>query len=336
MKRTIQILTTTFFVALVLASCTQKAVNTKLNPSLFKHLQQPNVLNLTLETDWKQLMQDKQSETARPALVRWQDDRGTQEIAAEISPRGHARRKICSFPPLKLKFTKENLEAMGLNPNYKGFKLVTHCLDGNDDIVLREYLIYKMLNELTDHSFQVQLAKVTYKSAQDSLETYAFLLENNDELADRLGGELMENKPCKPSAIDAYQYRIMMVFQYMIGNTDWSTANQHNIKLVDCPSKKRPVPVPYDFDYSGMVNAHYAIPPAKLPIKSVRERYFQWLGADPEELQEILPLFEAKKTALCKLINSFDLLPKESRADMLNYLESFYQDMPQGERLANQ
>ncbi len=190
MRRTLQILFILTMAALGAASCTKQQDSTALNPSLFAQLNRQDVVALTLETDWQQLVANKQADLTLPVTMSFQN----QQIAAEISVRGHARRNICAFPPLKLKFSKENLESHGLDTDYKSLKLVTHCIDGNNDLVVREYLMYKMLNVLTESSFRVQLAKVTYTNAQGSTEAYAFLIENNEEMADRLGGELIEQE----------------------------------------------------------------------------------------------------------------------------------------------
>lgn len=338
MKRTLQLFSTLLTAAVLATSCTQEQQSTALNPSLFHHLHQQDVLQLTLEADWEQLIANKQSEDApmMPVQVRWEHANGTtQEAIAKVGVRGHARRNICAFPPLKLKFSEKDLEKWGLNPDYKSLKLVTHCVNDNEELVLREYLTYRLLNELTDESFRVQLAKVTYKSAQGATEAYAFLIENSEEMAERTGGTLIEGELSKLSSIDATQYNLMTVFQFMIGNTDWNMQQQHNIKMVRKTPQSAPTPVPYDFDYSGLVNAHYALTPKQLPIKSVRERFFQWRGSDADQLQATLRMFKEKKAAMYDLILNFEPLSLESRADMLSYLDSFYANLPQAPRLAS-
>ena len=60
----------------------------------------------------------------------------------------------------------------------------------------------------------------------------------------------------------------------MIGNTDWSVGNSHNLQVLQLPEYDKGVPIPYDFDYSGFVGTNYAIPRSTLPIESVEERYF--------------------------------------------------------------
>ncbi|MBK7874075.1 MAG: hypothetical protein IPJ74_27220 [Saprospiraceae bacterium] len=246
--------------------------------------------------------------------------------------RGKTRREICAFPPLKIKFDEKTLQAKGFNPAYENLKLVTHCVAGNDELVLREYLIYLILNQLTNKSFRVQLAKVTYRSINSKIEAYAFVIENNDEMAHRLDGEIVEAEQLK--AIDAAQYRLLTVFQYMIGNTDWNLDKSHNIKLISINKNSSPTPVPYDFDHAGLVNAPYAKPHPMMPVKNVRERYLQWRGTNTEGLEETLQLFKERKEILYQEVIDFELLSKASRQNILQYLDSFYNSLPQIPKLA--
>lgn len=315
-------------------SCKQKQTQLASNPSLFEHWKRDPVLQLTLEADWQHLIANKNE--AVPGTVSWRQTGGNlRQVQAAISTRGNARLNICSFPPLKLNFSEENLASLGLNPAYKSLKIVTLCQQDKEDWLLREYLTYRLLNELTDQSFRVQLAKVTYKSAAGAVESYAFLMENNDEMADRLGGNLLEETMPAVSKVDAAQYTLLTVFEYMIGNTDWSIAKQHNIKLVSITEKAAILPVPYDFDYSGLVNADYALPAAQLRIQSVRERFFQWRGENDSQLEKTLDLFQQKRTALSDLVLAFEPLSMDSRLDILNYLDSFYANLPQPKRLTS-
>lgn len=318
--------------ASVLVSCATLKEEQSLQPSLFMQLSQEGLLELTLEmeTEWQHLLDNKLSEMMLPVTVSWKEPDGVAvQTQATVSTRGNARRNICSFPPLRLRFSPESLQTLDLNTDYKSIKLVTHCMHENEDLVLREYLVYKMLNALTDNSFRVQLAKIDYKCTNGTTQAYAFLVENNEEMAERIGGKLIEEGATSQAPLDIPYYHLVAVFQFMIGNTDWNMPKQHNIKLVHLPLNKTQLAVPYDFDYSGMVNAAYAIPPPKLPIKSVRERYFQWRSKDSEGLQQTLAFFQEKKQVLYDLIIQFEPLPMESRLDMLGYLDSFYKNLPQ-------
>lgn len=311
----------------MLSSCSNQA-RLPDQKSLFQLLQQDEVLNLTIQSDWKALLKDRTNEETQAATVMWtMSDGTTHQMEAKVSLRGHMRRNYCDMPPIKLKFDKEVLKAAGLNPAYASLKLVTQCMADNDDITLREYLSYKIWNELSDKGFQVQLANIRYQTNKGKAydTSFGFLIENTDEMAARLNGQVLEGAAMQHQTVHAEQYQLMTVFQYMIGNTDWSIKNGHNVKMLQIAGANAPVPVPYDFDYAGLVDAPYAIPPSILPIKNVRERYFQWRGKDTDGLQETLRYFKTKKEKVLAIVQNCKLLDKGSRKDMIQYLESFYE-----------
>lgn len=321
------------FIAIIGTSCSRTTQNAE-QPSLFSEWNQQEILELEIETDLAALLTN--GKQGQVATISWHDANGMmQQLVAEVEVRGKTRREICEFPPLKLKFEEATLQANGWNPAFENIKLVTHCINGDDELVLREYLTYLMLNQLTDKSFRVQLAKVTYRNGDQATDAFAFVIENNDEMAHRLGGEILEEEDLQLNAIDAEQYKLLTVFQYMVGNTDWNLAKSHNIKLVNTGNAQVPTPVPYDFDYSGMVNAPYAKPHPSMPIQTVRERFFQWRGSNAEGLAETLELFRDKKKTLYNLVYDFEYLSIESRQDILQYLDSFYSSLPQIPALAS-
>jgi len=258
-----------------------------------------------------------------------QGDSSTQQFDLNISRRGVTRKKICDFPPIKLKFPKKKLAAKGFS-NFNNYKLVTHCIEGEDDYVLKEYLTYKLFNQLTDKSFQVKLAKIRYIDESGKVpdaEHYCFLIEGNKELADRLNGKLLNPEKYKIARVDKEQYKNMVLFQYMIGNTDWNLSKGHNIKWVQTEESEVPSPIPYDFDYSGLVNAPYAIPHPQIPIKHVRERFLQWRGKSKKELIPICRKFKAQKAAMIQACEGLSYLEAETKADMIDFLETFFEDV---------
>jgi hypothetical protein len=116
----------------------------------------------------------------------------------------------------------------------------------------------------------------------------------------------------------------MAVFQYMIGNTDWALSNLHNVKLLFVKNNPVPYPVPYDFDWSGFVNAPYAIPAPQLGTNHVRQRVYRGYERPLEEYEIILKEFKEKKQQLYELINSNTYLSIASKQDLINFLDSFY------------
>jgi len=201
---------------------------------------------------------------------------------------------------------------------------------GENDYVLKEYIVYKLFNQLTDKSFQVKLAKIRYIDESGKMpdeEHYGFLIESNKELAKRLGGKLLDPEKYKIARVDKEQYKNMVLFQYMIGNTDWNLSRGHNIKWVQTAASDVPSPIPYDFDYSGLVNAPYAIPHPKIPIKHVRERFLQWRGKSKSELVPVCEKFKAQKSTLIQACENFEALDAASKADMIGFLETFFEDV---------
>src|SRR5690606_9238581 len=89
---------------------------------------------------------------------------------------------------------KEKLVGENIKPHNK-LKLVTHCLDDKNDgqeNLLKEYLAYKLYNELTDQSYRVQLIRINYvdtKGKVSKIRRYGIIIEDTDEMAERLGGE---------------------------------------------------------------------------------------------------------------------------------------------------
>ncbi|MDF1548982.1 MAG: hypothetical protein P1P88_14250 [Bacteroidales bacterium] len=116
----------------------------------------------------------------------------------------------------------------------------------------------------------------------------------------------------------------MSLFQYLIGNTDWSVKALHNIKLLWRDSLQKPVAVPFDFDFSGLVNAPYALPAESLPINLVKERYYNGYARKLNELEANLLIFKEKKEDIYHLVHSIEGLEKKYIDETLEYFDQFY------------
>ena len=195
-------------------------------------------------------------------------------------------------------------------------------------MIIKEYLTFKLYNTLTPNSFRAQLAKVTYCDSEKKLPNltrYGFLIEHPRELADRMDGMILGEEYGSLKHIYMPAYKIFTVFQYMIGNTDWGFKNRHNVKLIQ-PKKgdmKLPIPVPYDFDFCGLVDAPYAIPHHTLPITNVTERHFQWYGGE-EDFSEVFALFKSKKEALISIVADCPYLEDSVKVEAITFLTPFF------------
>jgi hypothetical protein len=209
--------------------------------------------------------------------------------------------------------------------------MVSVCRGGQFDgqLLLKEYLIYKMYNLLTEKSFRVRLISLTYEDSKGNkkpLVQDAFFVENVDAMAKRNKCKEVNNSKTNTELTDRKQMTLVNLFEYMIGNTDWSVPNNHNIKLIKSKkdSLSRPYSVPYDFDYAGLVNADYAVPDPIMNIESVVTRVYRGFARTVEELNEAIDVFNKQKTNMYALINNFQSLSSRNKSDMTRYLDDFY------------
>lgn len=260
-------------------------------------------------------------------------------IDVEIRTRGRFRlqRNICEFPPLRLDFPKDDVGGTVFAGQDK-LKLVTHCDDDRreyEQYVLLEYLAYRIYNLLTPFSFRVRQLRVTYldaESRRDVMARYGFLIEDEDMLAARLGYQSLSIPQILPGQVDQRQIAIFELFQYLIGNTDWSAFRAapdedeccHNTKLIGF-SWGPVYPVPYDFDWSGLVNARYARPDPRVGVRSVRQRRFWGVCRPQEELEAVVPLFNERRDAIDALVRGQEGLTEDRVEETIEYLDEFYE-----------
>jgi len=191
--------------------------------------------------------------------------------------------------------------------------------------VLKEYLAYKIFNEITEESFQVQLLKITFKdtSTGSSFQQWGFLIEDTAEMRNRLGATKSEQKRgLTKEAFNQSCFYKTAVFQYMIGNSDWDINAGRNVKMIVKNGKT--LAIPYDFDFSGLVNADYAMPNSNYAMSSIKERVYMGFEADLAHLDPTLEFFKTKQTDIKNLVKNFKVLKMVDRMNVSHYLNSFY------------
>ncbi len=114
----------------------------------------------------------------------------------------------------------------------------------------------------------------------------------------------------------------MMVLEYMLGNTDYSIYALHNVVIVQDKSRKF-IPVPYDFDSSGMVNPPYAAPDERLHIRAVTDRLYRGPCGTVEEFTAATEPFRAHRDEMFAAVDTSELNGIHKR-DMKEYLDSFF------------
>ena len=294
--------------------------------------QSDETLDMTLDMDIRKVLKDiGDNRNQHPAELSYlSQDGDTLKLPVRIQTRGHFRRDPmnCDFPPLRLNFSEK--EAM--NTIFEGqdkIKIITHCRSKGtqyEQNVLKEYLVYRLYNLFTDESYRVRLSNLTYsdtRGKRDTIFKMAFLLEPTEQMAARIHGKLVEIKNVQQVQCDSLKTIRLSVFQYMVGNTDWSVPVPHNVDLVQYKPGVPPVVVPFDFDWCGLVDAPYAVPAENLGISDVKTRIYRGLCREEADFERVFQEFRDKKEEVFQTIESVSLDDKELE-NVLLYVEQFY------------
>lgn len=294
--------------------------------SLFDHLVTDELKKVRLTVDMAAVEANRRTDNELDATF----FDGHIAYPVDVSVRGRFRRTQCDIPPLKLQFKKSALRSQGFN-THNDFKLVTLCENSETglDILKREQLAYELHALITGYSFRTQLLEITYVDTQTGTEDtqYAILIEDEDQMAERLGGK--ECKDCFNLPTESFvpgSVATAHLFQYMIGNTDYSIMMDRNVKMVTLPSGQY-IPVAYDFDFSGLVNAFYARPNINVGQTNVQQRV--WMGSNysETELQAAIDNFKEKEGAVYNLVENCTYLDAKAKRQVKNYLKNFYRDI---------
>jgi len=286
---------------------------------------------VTLQTDLKKLQTKRKNPSFQPGRIIWHNADSTGDVAGDIKVRlrGNFRRENCGIASLMVEF-RDSTNQSRLS-NLKNLKLVAPCFRGyeNEQLVIKEFLVYKIYNELTDKSFRVRLMQVTFEDVNDKMKPYtqyAFVIEPIDDLAKRNDCIEEDEKQVLTEQTNRAHTTLVNIFQYMIGNTDFGIPVYHNIKLIvpaNAPTAA-PYVIPYDFDYSGLVNAPYAVPHESTGLISVTERKYMGFPRTWEEIQATVALFKAQKEDILKIVSTHPLLGDTAKKEMEGFLEEFY------------
>ncbi|MEY4134365.1 MAG: hypothetical protein ACOYOO_03840 [Saprospiraceae bacterium] len=288
-----------------------------------------SILDCRLYTDMGQLMKKRTLEEYQPARIVMDGIEGQKTIDGplEIKARGKTRKEICMHPPIKVKWKKKSLDSLGFS-NFNEMKVVWQCRLGKtyEQYIFKEYLAYRLYNIISPYSYRVKLVRFTVTDTRDTSRQfvkYGFFLEDDEQLAQRLRGRLLETPVSNTASFDPKSLFQFFIFQYMIGNTDWSFANQHNVRMLK-PNTGKVIPVGYDFDYAGLVGALYAVPHESLPIKSVKERYYKGIDCTKQEVTALNAFFLSKKDEIIAYSLGFPFLEKEGHKEVDAYLQEFF------------
>ncbi|NQU87706.1 MAG: hypothetical protein HQ541_18295 [Mariniphaga sp.] len=296
------------------------------------------LLNITLQFDITSFIKNKLKGKYQNAT--FQIHYGNNQLISKtirLKARGEFRRDKCFLPPIRLNFKTDPLEKEGL---VEKVKLVTHCSNVKkyENFILKEYLIYKLYNVLTDNSFRVRLLNISYIDTGEkrkNYQNYGFIIEPIELLAVRNEATVINPDIIRKESVIEEDADLVALFQYMIGHTDWRIEGGHNLKYIKSinlnPNKV--IPVPYDFDFSGFVGASYSYPQVWTSIKTVQEReYLGYCRNNDEAYLGNINLFNDKKDEIFEIIEEFEYLSEREKTKALKYIEEFYSQINNPER----
>jgi hypothetical protein len=292
------------------------------------------VLSLNLYANFDSIIDDASVLRSVRRLARLQTflpNDSSYIIPVQIETRGNFRMKPenCNFPPLKLSFFKQN-ESRTIFLKNNSAKLVSQCQIFQEDYkayLLQEYLLYKIYAYLSNYSFKVRLLKISYINEGylfDTLTRYCFALEPPKELARRYSAKRVNSNNVDMESIDQWQYKLVCFFEYMIMNNDWSIAICHNIELIQTGTDKQPVPVPFDFDWSGIIKVPYSVPSAS-GMKIIQpERSFKGEFRSRSQVKDMIRYFNLKRGKIYSMVSEFKELDGSYRLAFLQSLDDYY------------
>ncbi len=301
-----------------------------------------DVLEITLNGDVSGLMKDRGEDPQYHTFkLSYKDSNSALvEVPLQIKVRGHFRKlkQNCNYPPLLLNFSKET-SSNSIFKDQDKIKLVTPCRD--EKYVVREYMVYKMYNRITPKSFRVRLVKFDFvyddPKAKDIEPLYGILIEEEDQMAKRNNSISVETQLVRPQQTHRDDFLNMAVFEYLIGNTDWSVQYRQNVKLIAQDSLSIPFTVPYDFDHAGIVAAPYALPAPELLLSSTRERRYRgYCIQDMNQFADVITRFNDRKDDFYKVYSGNTLLEENYLKSTVKFLDDFYKTINDPKRLKSE
>jgi hypothetical protein len=266
------------------------------------------VLDIDLTGPFSTLIEEKGNKAELPFVLRADG----VEHTIKVRVRGKSRTRVCDAPPLRLNFVKRKTKDTVFAGQDK-LKLVTHCHDSDraQANILQEYSAYKMFSVISDVSYRVRLVRISYSDTEgrlkrDTIVRYGFF-----------------------GSLDKQQAAEVFVFNYMIGNTDWSLVTAdgsddccHNTHLFDIDSQR--FIVPYDFDQAGLVNARYARPDPSIGIPRVTSRRYRGYCISSEALHDATSAIAERRDDILGVTRQVPSLVENDIKAMEKYLDKFF------------
>lgn len=294
---------------------------------------------LVIQTDLDSMLLNKRLDQYQPATILFYgESQPTLKFKTKVKARGKFRRAKCDIPPLKINFSKSELAELGLHKKFDKFKLVSHCFsDGSGyEALAKEFCIYKMYNHISAYSFRVKSFSIVYQDVKKPsriIKGECFLLEPNKEMAFRNEGKLVDALGVTTGGVTPESYHHIIMFNYMIGNTDWNIEAQKNIKFLRKDGSDQLIIVPYDFDHCKLVDPPYMSTYNAARRKRRDNRHVLEKFHNKEALHRELEFFQALESYQLSICAECENLHKSDRKKMKLYLKPFFKSIKQMDKM---
>jgi hypothetical protein len=250
---------------------------------------------------------------------------------------GISRLRECRLASLKITVSENDVVGTPFEGR-RTLRLVTPCrLTGSyDKYTVLEYLVYKSYAVLMEPALRVRLVRVRFHDSEKPARAnsaYAFFIEDIGQAAVRRGQVWLDIESQPSDGLDAAQLTLMTLFQYMVGNTDWSAVKGrpndrccHNVAIFGQEGVDFNTVVPFDFDQTGLVDPPYAAPPdLSLGIRHITQRKYRGFCEHNGEIAGAIAIFNRKRPELEELFSRDDLPYPKDRERALKYVRGFYE-----------
>jgi hypothetical protein len=295
---------------------------------------------LTIRTNIRALRGDRVVSGApwRPGTLSWTDAGGEHSVPVRLRTRGVFRLNYCDFPPVRLRFSEDSVRGTPFD-GLRRPRLATYCMDRDEfeQNVLHEYTLYRVQRLFTPLAYAARLVRVTWidsAGARRPVTRTTFLLEDDDKFDDRLHATSDTVQGTSQGTLERQSAAFLGVWQYFIGNTDWSVPGLHNVAVIRVDSALKAVA--YDFDWAGAIEARYAKPDPRLRVQSVRERVYRGLCLEAADLEPTLIRFESLRDSVAAVYRRTPGLEPRTIEHTLSWYGDFYHEIANRQRFVRE
>ena len=297
------------------------------SPFKYVHDFKDKELTIILDTDIEELIKNKEEEKYQKSkLTAIHDNEFNRSWDVRIRARGNMRKKVCHLPPLKIDFPKKTLNYLGFT-NHDKLKIVLPCDSGDEyqQGLYKEYVVYQLYKAIDSFGFNTRLVNfILADKAKKRYNLTGFIIEDDKDYSLRTNAILVKDGIVNDQAFERESYIKMHFFQYMIINNDYAIYNKHNLEIIFPEGAKKPRAIPYDFDYAGIVDQDYAVPPSILPIDNVRQPFFRGKDITTEEIVTTSLFFLEREKEMLSIVDNADYLNKDNKKLISRDLKRFF------------